>query len=196
MLSGFKAARRSFDEHERVLELDPSRTDAGLVVGTYRYLVSTLSLPMRVMAYVAGFGGGRDRAVELLKRTAAGTSDARTDALFALILVYNREHRYDEAMQVLRELRTMHPRNRLVVLETGSTALRAGRFEQADEILTEGLGMLEGDRRPRMGGEEALWRYKRGAARAALGRSSALADLRRASAPDGPSGSEGGHGSK
>ena len=65
MLAGFKAARRCYDEHEQVLALDPSRKDAGLIVGTYRYLVSTLSLPMRVMAYVAGFGGGRDRGVQL-----------------------------------------------------------------------------------------------------------------------------------
>ena len=54
-------ARRAYDEHERVLSLDPSEKDAGLIVGTYRYLVSTLSLPMRWMAYVAGFGGGRER---------------------------------------------------------------------------------------------------------------------------------------
>jgi len=107
--------------------------------------------------------------------------------LFALILVYNREKRYDDAMQVLRELRAMYPRNRLVVLETGSTALRAGRFRQADEILSEGIAALAGDKRPRMGGEEALWYYKRGAARAALGQSTALADLERAAAPDGPS---------
>src|SRR5919107_1160243 len=50
LLAGFTAARRAFDAHERVLELDPSRKDAGLVVGTYRYVVSTLSLPMRMMA--------------------------------------------------------------------------------------------------------------------------------------------------
>ena len=61
MLAGFRAARRAYDEHERVLTLDPARNDAGLVVGTYRYVVSTLSLPMRMMAYVAGFGGGRER---------------------------------------------------------------------------------------------------------------------------------------
>ena len=50
LLSGFKGARRSYDEHEQVLALDPSFVDAGLVVGTYRYVVSTLSLPMRWMA--------------------------------------------------------------------------------------------------------------------------------------------------
>ncbi len=60
MLAGFKAARRCFDEHERVLELDARRNDAALSVGMYRYIISTLSMPMRMMAYVAGFGGGKE----------------------------------------------------------------------------------------------------------------------------------------
>jgi tetratricopeptide (TPR) repeat protein len=185
LLGGFKAARRAFDAHEKVLELDPSRGDAGLVVGTYRYIVSTLSPLMRMMAYVAGFGGGRDKGIEMLKAAAASRSDSSTDAMFALVLVYNREHRFDEAMRVLDDLRRRYPRNRLVLLEAGSTALRAGRHQQADLLLTEGLAMLARETRPRIPGEEALWRYKRGASRAALGQTdAALADLRAATASD------------
>ena len=60
--------------------------------------------------------------------------------MFALVLVYNREQRYDDALRVLQELRRLYPRNRLVLLEAGSTALRAGRPEQAEAVLTEGLG--------------------------------------------------------
>ena len=45
--------------------------------------------------------------------------------------------------------------------------------------------MMEADRRMRIPGEDALWRYKRGAARAALGRTEpALTDLRRATGAD------------
>jgi tetratricopeptide (TPR) repeat protein len=196
MLAGFRAARKAFDEHERVLALDPSRKDAGLIVGTYRYVVSTLSLPMRMMAYVAGFGGGRDRGIQSLLSAAglraaanpgasseAVASDAATDAMFALVLVYNRERRHDDAVRVLQELRRLYPRNRLLLLESGATALRGGRAQQADDLLTEGMAMLANDRRARMPGEESLWRYKRGAARVALGRVDAgLADLRAATA--------------
>ena len=192
MLAGFRAAQRCYDEHEKVLALDPSRKDAGLIVGTYRYVVSTLSMPMRMMAYVVGFGGGRERGIQMLQETAevgaqnAGVgNDARTDALFALVLVYNRERRFDEALGALQELRRLYPRNRLLLLEAGATALRAGRAQQADELLTEGLAMLAKDQRARIPGEEGLWRYKRGAARAALGRvDAALADLQNATSPD------------
>jgi tetratricopeptide (TPR) repeat protein len=195
LLAGFRAARRCYDEHEKVLALDPSRKDAGLIVGTYRYVVSTLSLPVRMLAYVAGFGGGRDHGIQMLRETAeydvdtrARTAapdaraetgnDVRADALFALVLVYNREHRYDEALQVLERLRRLFPRNRLLWLEAGSTALRAGRGQQADELLTRGLAVMARDERVKMPGEAALWRYKRGAARALLGRTEeATADL-------------------
>lgn len=184
LLSGFKAARRAYDAHEKVLELDPRRKDAGLIVGTYRYIVSTLSLPMRLMAYVVGFGGGRELGIRMLEDTVAAGGDSRTDALFALILVYNREKQYDEALRVLQELRRLYPRNRLVLLEEGSTAVRAGRFEQARRLLSQGLDMLPDDESRRIPGEEALWRYKRGAALVALKRADeALADLRRATGP-------------
>jgi tetratricopeptide (TPR) repeat protein len=188
MMAGFTGARRAFNAHEKVLELDPNRKDAGLVIGTYRYIVSTLSLPMRMMAYVVGFGGGRERGIQLLQETAAQRGEMQTDALFALVLVYNRERQFDAALKALDELRRMYPRNRLVVLEAGSTALRAGRFAQADALLTEGLGILAREKRERIPGEEMLWRYKRGAARAGLGQTgAALADLRAATHADAPS---------
>jgi len=184
LLAGFRAARRSYDEQERVLELDPARKDAALIVGTYRYLVSTLSLPMRLMAYVAGFGGGKERGIRMVEETAEGGRENRTDAQFALVLLYNRERRFDDAMRVLAELRKRYPRNRLVVLEQGATATRAGRAAQADALLTEGIGMLGRDRRERIPGEEGLWHYKRAAARVMLQRrDEALADLKVALQP-------------
>src|SRR5579862_9084123 len=60
-LGAFRAAREAYEEHEQVIALDPTRKDAGLIVGTYRYIVSTLALPLRWVAYVAGFGGGKER---------------------------------------------------------------------------------------------------------------------------------------
>lgn len=178
MFAGVKAARRAFDEHEKVLALDPRRHDAGLVVGTYRYVISTLPAPMRMMAYVAGFGGGRERGIAMVEEAARHPGDSRTDAMFALVLLYNRERRYDDALRVLGELRRLYPRNRLVLLEAGATALRAGRAAQADAVLSEGLAVLARETRPLMPGERALWHLKRGASRLSLGRlDDARADL-------------------
>ncbi len=185
-LAAFKAAREAYDEHERVLELDPSRKDAGLIVGTYRYIVSALALPVRWMAYVAGFGGGREKGLQLIEQAASYPGDNEEDARFALILIYNREKRYDDALKVLALLRERYPGNRLAWLESGSTSLRAGRPADAARFLDDGIRRFASDGRPRMFGEDALWYYKRGTARAALGRAAdARADLTKAIASEG-----------
>jgi len=169
-MRAFKAARGAYDEHEQVLKLDASRKDAGLIVGTYRYIVATLSLPLRWMAYVAGFGSGREQGVQLVEGAAAYPGDNQADARFALLVLYNREGRYDDALAQLAMLRERYPRNRMMWLESGSTSLRAGKPGDAEKFLSEGIARLASDTRPRMFGEDALWSYKRGAARAALGR--------------------------
>jgi tetratricopeptide (TPR) repeat protein len=185
VLNAFRAAREAYDEHEQVLSLAPQRRDAGLVVGTYRYIVATLSLPIRWVAYVAGFGGGRERGLSLVEGAAAYNGENQTDARFALTLLYNREQRYDDALKQLAVLRETYPRNRLVWLESGSTLLRAGRAADAARVLNEGMARFADDRRPRMFGENALWHYKRGAAFAALGRAEAGAELKQAIADEG-----------
>ena len=168
VMGAFRSAREAFDEHETVLALAPARKDAGLIVGTYRYIVSALALPLRWVAYVAGFGGGKERGIRLIEDAAAYNGDNRTDARFALMLLYNRERRYDDALGQLAQMREQYPRNRLLWLETGSTCLRAGRPADAERVLDEGFTRFADDRRPRMFGEDALWHYKRGTARAGV----------------------------
>jgi hypothetical protein len=185
VMGAFRAAREAYDEEEQALALQPQRKDAGLIIGTYRYIVAALSLPLRMVAYVAGFGGGKEKGISQIEEAAAYGGDNQTEARFALLLLYNREKRYDDALKVLATLRERYPRNRLVWLESGSTSLRAGRAGDAERFLTDGLTRFSGDARPRMFGEDALWRYKRGAALAALGRRDAEADLRKSLSLDG-----------
>jgi tetratricopeptide (TPR) repeat protein len=180
ILGAFRSARRAYDAHEQVLELDPSRKDAGLIVGMYRYVISAMSFPVRMMAYVAGFGGDKDKGIRMVEEAAGSGGSVAADARFALVLLYNRERRFADALRVLAELRAEFPRNRILWLESGATALRAGRLDDAERLLSEGLSRLAADTRPRMYGEEALWMLKRGAARVALNRlPDAEADLTR-----------------
>lgn len=170
IFGAMRMARRSFSENEMVLDLDPNRKEAGLVLGTYRYLVSTLPMPVRWMAYIVGFGGGKEEGIKLIEQAAAHPSDIQTDARFALVLLYNREHRYADAIDIVHGLERSYPRNRLVVLEEASTWLRAGRPAEAEKALDEGFAQLAQDTRPRMPGEDGRWHYKRGTARLQLGK--------------------------
>ncbi len=174
-----RAARRAFNAHEKVLELAPDRKDAALIPGMYRYGVSKLSLPLRLMAYVAGFGGGHERGIQLVEDASRYRKDLQTDALYPLLIIYVREGRYTDAARVVGELQRLYPGNRLLWLNAGAVALLADRFADSEAVLTEGLARLERDPRPRAFGEEAVWRCTRGAARVALGRvAAAEADLR------------------
>ena len=163
-----RAARRAYAEHERVLELDPSRKDAGLIVGMYRYAISSLSLPSRLIArspdsVATGSADSgwskRPPAIQAkCRRTRSSRSSSSTTA----------RRDIDDALRVIAELQRQYPRNRLLWLEAGSTALRAGRPALARAALEHGLEMLAADPRPRAFGEEARWGYYHGAALVAL----------------------------
>jgi tetratricopeptide (TPR) repeat protein len=186
MWSAMKLARRSYSEGEMVLKLDKRRKEAGLVIGTYRYLVSSLPVSVRWMAYLVGFGGGKEEGIRLIEEAAGHPSDIQQDARFALVLLYNRERRYMDAVNVLHGLEVSFPRNRLLRLEEASTFLRADRPADALKVLDESMAGLAQDTRPRMPGEDVRWYLKRGTARARLGMlNEAEADLRTAAGGKG-----------
>jgi Tfp pilus assembly protein PilF len=143
-------------------------------------------MPMRMMAYMAGFGGNKEKGLRLIANAAEYPGENQTDARLAMLLLDNREGQYDAALEQLRILREKYPKNRIFWLETGATYLRAGRAAEAEKMLTDGLAHFADDARPKMFGEAALWYYKRGMARAALGHAAdAQADLGKALASEG-----------
>jgi tetratricopeptide (TPR) repeat protein len=159
------SGRRAYSAHKRTIALDPSRKDAGLIVGMYRYTVANLSLPKRFMARLAGFDGGRASGLTLVEEAARSPSKAQTNALLTLMLMCNREGRYDDALRIARQLQEMYPRNRLFWLEAGSTALRAGRAAEALRELDEGLARFGRDPRPKAYREAEQWEAARDRAR-------------------------------
>ena len=185
--AAFRSARRAFDAQEAVLERDPAHPLANATVGTYRYLVSTLGLPTRWLAYIAGFGGGADRGIAMLEQ-ALETDGATVEAGTALMLIYSRESRHADAYRLALRLADAHPGNRLFVLEAASAAVRGGLTEEADRLLTAGLAALDRDRRPKVPGERAIWLYQRGLARLQQNRPAAAAADFRSALASGPYG--------
>jgi tetratricopeptide (TPR) repeat protein len=163
----FSAARRAYGSHEWVLDQAPERHEAGLVVGTYRYTVSLLSMPKRMVAHLVGFGGGKEKGFQLVEESMKSPL-TRTEARVALALMYSREGRHDDALKLLKLLAAQYPQNRLLQLEVGSSAWRAGKAAEAEAVLTAGLAMHDRDSRQKIGGERAMWIYKRGMARVSL----------------------------
>lgn len=160
----FSASRKAFNAHEYALELNPKLVEANFVVGLYRYAVSTFALPTRMVAYLAGFGGGKDLGIQMIEKAATSGSE-QADALFALAIIYSREGRHADAVVKLKELQRRYPRNRILMLEEGAALIRAGRPDIADSVITLGMAKLDSDPRPLSNGERAYWLYKRGLAR-------------------------------
>jgi tetratricopeptide (TPR) repeat protein len=174
----FSAARRAYGSHEWILDRTSDRPEAGLVVGTYRYTVALLSLPKRMVAHIVGFGGGKEKGLRLVEGAVASPL-TRTEARVALALMYSRESRHADALGILKALLAEYPQNRLLQLEAGSAAWRAGRAAEAESLLTAGIAWHDRDTRPKIPGERAMWIYKRGMARVSLNRlDDASADLR------------------
>lgn len=186
VLGSFGNIRRAFREHERVLELSPSRKDAGLLPGMYRYSVARASLPLRLAARLGGITGSAEQGLRQVEEAAAYPSEAQTGAMFISLVIYNREKRYEDALRVIRGLQRRYPRNRLLWLESGTTAIRAGRAQAARTELERGLAMLSADSRSRAFGEEARWQLSHGMALLSLDRGEAARQLRAALASDGP----------
>jgi tetratricopeptide (TPR) repeat protein len=176
----FRYARRAFETQSAVLARDPSMAAAGMIVGTYRYLIASQPAYVRMFAFLAGFSGDKEKGIALLE-VASHDPLSRVDAKTALVLIYSREGRHNEALRLTRELQVEVPRNRLLILEEGSAAIRAGHAGEAEAALTRGLARFDEDKRQKIPGEHALWLYKRGLARLNLNHpADATSDLKRA----------------
>lgn len=174
----FRTARRAFLTQKKVLDVAPDRVGAGAVVGTYRYAIAGLGFAPRMFAYLVGFEGGKDEGIALLEAAAGPGSSSRHEARTALVLIYSREGRHEDAFALLTEMAAAFPGNRILVLERGAAAVRAGRAFEADAILSAGIATFDSDPRRKLRGERALWFYRRGLARLALVRpEAASADL-------------------
>jgi tetratricopeptide (TPR) repeat protein len=140
-----------------------------VVAGTYRYIVATQRFPSRWLAYVFGMRGNKALGIAMIQAVAADDR-AFVNAQSALLLILTREQRYEEAFAAALALMNAMPRNRLFILEAGAAAARAGRLDEAERLLNEGLASFKRDPRPKAAGEAALWYYTRGATRLAAGK--------------------------
>ena len=128
-LTALRSAVGSRRDHERVLELSPTFTDAKLIVGTHDYVVGSLPWAVKVAAAAVGFSGSKDRGIAELYAASKGGGEASLDARILLALFLRREGRVDEALALVRGLTQQFPQNVIVALEEGDL-LRAARRNQ------------------------------------------------------------------
>jgi tetratricopeptide (TPR) repeat protein len=121
-------------DHERVLELSPSAADAKLIVGAHNYVVGNLPWGVKAAASMVGLGGNKDKGLQYLKECAQGGSESSIDAQILLAVFLRREHRYDEALAMVRSLVSRFPGDELLALEEGHLLRALGRNEEAAAV--------------------------------------------------------------
>jgi len=121
-------------DHERVLQLDPGYTDAKLLVGADDYVTGSLSWGARVAAALVGVTGNKELGLRDLYEVANSKGETSVDAKIALVLFLRREHRYEDALSLLRSLMQSYPHNVLFALEEGALLRAVGRNAEAEAV--------------------------------------------------------------
>jgi tetratricopeptide (TPR) repeat protein len=121
-------------DHERVLELSPSTTEAKLIVGAHNYVVGNLPWGVKAAASILGLGGNKDKGLQYLRECAQGNGETSIDAQILLAVFLRREHHYDEALPLVRGLVPRFPQDVLLALEEGHLLRAAGRNQEAEAV--------------------------------------------------------------
>jgi tetratricopeptide (TPR) repeat protein len=146
-----KAWKKSLDDatsarklHNKVSEIDPANVDARLVQGLHDFLVGSLPLGWRMLGFLVGFHGDKEKGIRTIQDVAAHGRINRVDAEIFLCALYRRERQPKQAIPLLDDLLRHFPRNYLL------------RFEQAE------MYAAIGDKRNALGSVEKVTELKNG----------------------------------
>ena len=89
---------------------------------------------MKATAFTVGLGGNKDKGLEYLKDCAQGSGETSIDAQILLAVFLRREHRYNEALPIVRSLVPRFPQDVLLALEEGHLLRAAGRNQEAAAV--------------------------------------------------------------
>lgn len=119
----YQAGKRAKEYHERLLAVEPGYADACLLPGIFEYTLATLPRSLRVLGFVIGIRGSKEKGLSLVERAVESGERTRWVARLSLSVIQQREKRYLSSLAVLRELEKAFPRNPFLPMERGSVHL-------------------------------------------------------------------------
>lgn len=123
--------------HNRVSELQPGNVDARLVQGLHDYIVGSLPLALRMLGFLAGIRGDKEKGIREVQDVAQNGADDRVDAQIFLCALYRRENQPRKAVPLIQDLIRRYPRNFLLRLELAQMYSLAGDGTSALNVLRE-----------------------------------------------------------
>jgi len=129
------AARRL---HNRITELEPGNVDARLVQGLHDYIVGSLPWGWRMLGFLVGIHGDREKGIRTIQDVARNGQLDRVEAEIFLGALYRRENQPRQAIPLVGDLIGKFPRNFLLRLELSQMYSMAGdkthALEAAEEV--------------------------------------------------------------
>ncbi|HEY9126253.1 MAG TPA: tetratricopeptide repeat protein [Acidobacteriaceae bacterium] len=122
----FHLALSAHSDEAKVLQIDPNYTDANLVVGTYQYVIGALPWAFKFMLGFAGITGSKTRGMQMLHQAYDHAPMTSIEAGTVITLFLRREAKYQEAVGVIRQLKSKYPHDFLFCLEEANLRKDAG----------------------------------------------------------------------
>ena len=116
-MAALRSGSKSVDHHRNVLKLSPEYRDAELTIGLQNYIIGSLPMAAKMLVATMGVRGSKKRGLETLEKVSLEGENSRDLARVLLVDLYKREKRWDDAINVARELSEKYPRNYLFKLQ-------------------------------------------------------------------------------
>lgn len=131
LLSSTTCSGQYWRDDQHALKLDPNYSDAKLAVGTFQYIVGSLSWWEKSLAFVADMHGNKAKGLALLQQAVDGGGEESIDASTILALFLSREGRYDEALALLGRDYSNFPHNFIFGLACADLLNASGKRDEA-----------------------------------------------------------------
>jgi tetratricopeptide (TPR) repeat protein len=136
-LDSLRDATTARQLHNKVTELEPANIDARLVQGVYDYVVGSLAWHIRMVGFLAGFTGDKERGIRTLEDVARRGKLNDVDAEVLLCAIYRRQRSLKTAVPLLQDLILRFPRNFLFRFELSQMHADLGDSANALRVLQE-----------------------------------------------------------
>jgi hypothetical protein len=123
--------------HSRVEELQPDNVDARLVEGLDDYIVGSLPFQYRMLGFLIGIHGDKEKGIALVKDVAEHGKTDRADAEILLGALYRRENKPQLVVPLVLDLIHRYPRNFILRLELAQMYSMAGDKAHSIEAVEE-----------------------------------------------------------
>ena len=133
----FSNGNRAYSSLIKLTEEKPDYYDAYMTVGIYEYVVGNIPWYLKWMAYVIGARGSKEGGLEHLKLASEKGQYVRSEAQMACMILYVREHRFAEALEIARSLNSRYPRSFFFPINIAQIQRMSGQKDQASAMLLQ-----------------------------------------------------------